>query len=82
MANKRKQGASKSSVSKLLFSKDIEAASVLPSSKTISVFDGYKHHYIPNTTENRKKLTERFGKPRVYDYRGKNRRTWLDSRLY
>lgn len=79
---KKKQSSSKGTISRILFSNEIEAASVLPSSKYISVFDGYRNSYIPNTLENRKKLTEKFGKPKVSDYRGKSRKTWLDSRIY
>ena len=78
---KKKQSSKKGTVSKILNSY-VEAASVLPNAKYISVHNGEKQIYSPNTAENRKKLTEKLGKPRVYDYRGKNRRTWLDSRIY
>lgn len=72
----------KEKVSKALFSNKIEAASVLPDSKSISVFDGDKNFYVPNTAANRKKLTEKFGRPSVSNYRGKGRKTWLDRRFY
>lgn len=70
------------SVSRILLTNKIEAASALPKSKTISVFDGYKSSYIPNTVANRKKLTEKFGRPKVENYRGSNRKVWLDKSIY
>ncbi len=83
MATKRKVAPKPTGkVSKILYSNKIEAASVAPKAKSISVFDGWKNTYIPNTPENRKKLTEKFGKPRVSKYRGKERKVWLDSSIY
>lgn len=60
----------------------IEAASMLPNSKYISVYDGYKNTYIPKTSANIKKLNEKFGKADTYDYRGKSRKTWVDKNIY
>lgn len=77
----RKKGTS-DKVSKILLRNDIEAASTLPNSKYINVFDGIKYSHIPKTAANMKALDKKFGKPRVYDYRGKNRKTWLDHNLY
>lgn len=68
--------------SKILMGNKIEAASMLPNSKYIGVFDGYKNTYIPKTSANIKKLNEKFGKPDTYNYRGKNRKTWLDRDIY
>lgn len=72
----------KSTISKVLFSNNLEAASTLPHAKTISVYDGYKNKHIPNTAANRNQLTKIFGTPKRYDYRGKNRMTWIDQNIY
>ena len=55
---------------------------MLPNSKYISVYDGYKNTYIPKTTTNIKKLNEKFGKPDTNNYRGKNRKVWVDRNIY
>ena len=60
----------------------IEAASVLPGAKYISVFDGYKNSHIPNTAANRLQLNKKFGKPDTNNYRGKGRKTWVDHSIY
>ena len=78
MATRKKTGT----VSRVLLSNRIEAASVLPNSKTISVFNGYSYSHIPNTSANRKKLTEKLGRPKVNNYRGKGRKTWRDKNIY
>lgn len=70
------------SVSRILLSNRVEAASTLPNSKHISVFDGYKTTYIPKTEANIRQLNKKFGKPRKNDYRGKNRITWLDHNIF
>ena len=69
-------------VSKILLGNRVEAASVLPGAKYISVFDGYKNSHIPNTEANRSQLNKKFGKPDTSNYRGKGRKTWVDHSIY
>lgn len=77
-----KKVVSKGKVSRILYTNKVQAASVAPEAKSISIFDGWKNSYIPNTSENRRKLTEKLGKPRVQKYRGKERKVWLDSSVF
>lgn len=71
-------------VSKILLSSEIVAASVLPGAKYISVSEAFgdRYSYIPNTKANRSQLDKKFGKPKINNYRGKGRKTWLDRNFF
>lgn len=82
MAKRIESKVKSEKVSRILLGNRIEAATVLPNSKHIAVFDGGKYTYIPKTEANIRQLNKKFGKPGKSNYRGKNRLVWVDHDIY